>query len=338
VLQAGTSLAEFLLKAQRPGGVIPSWYDGETLEPVGVFSAENGETAGAALFLAELYRRTKEGRHLAGAERAFGYILREIVPRHKWFDFETFFSCSRKEVGFFDTFTGQYAQNTLSMHQAAEAALALYEVTGKKAYLESGRALLEYLVLYQQVWSPPWLSRELFGGFGVQNTDGEWSDSRQGYVAVTLMRYYEATGEREYFERGVSALRAMFSLFESPSSPRCAENYAHSAIDRPGGVTGIHWGTGSSVVSVHLFERSFGGAHVNVAGGWGCGIDGCTVTDVRTTDDRLTVTIRDDLGTPRPLRVTFGGVDGASRRVVINGRDLGSMQSQGLKRGCEIIL
>jgi hypothetical protein len=308
------------------------------LEAVGVFSAENAETAGAALFLAELYRRTKEGRHLAGAERAFAYILREIVPRQKWFDFETFFSCSRKEVGFFDRFTGQYAQNTLSMHQAAEAALALYEVTGRRSYLDSGRELLEYLSLYQQVWSPPWLSRELFGGFGVQNTDGEWSDSRQGYFALTLMRYYEVTGEREYLERGVSALRAMFSLFESPLSPRCAENYAHSAIDRPGGVTGIHWGTGSSVVSVHLFEQRYGGAHVNVAGGWGCGIDGCTVTDVRVSGDRITVTIRDDVGAPRPLRVTFTGVETGARRIVINGRDLGSIPSQDLERGCESTL
>jgi hypothetical protein len=77
---------------------------------------------------------------------------------------------------------------------------------------------------------------------------------------------------------------------------------------------------------------------VNVAGGWGCGIDGCTVTDVRATGDGLSVTIRDDVGAPRRLRVTFGGVETGSRRVVINGRDLGNLPSEELKRGCEITL
>ena len=104
-------------------------------------------------------------------------------------------------------YTGQHPQNTLSIHQAAEACLSLYELTGKTEYLHRGEAILDYLSLYQQVWSPRWLSCDLFGGFGVQNTDGEWSDSRQGYFAVTYMRYFGATGKREYFERGVAALR-----------------------------------------------------------------------------------------------------------------------------------
>ena len=92
-------------------------------------------------------------------------------------------------------------------------------MTGKQEYRSTAIALIDYLCLYQQLWSPGWLSRPLFGGFGVQNTDGEWSDSRQGYFAVTLGKFYELTGEREYLERAVAALRAMFSLFESPESP-----------------------------------------------------------------------------------------------------------------------
>src|SRR5207247_11229799 len=121
--------------------------------------------------------------------------------------------------------------------------------------------------LYQQVWSPQWLSRELFGGFGVQNTDGEWSDSRQGYFALTMMHYYEITKQREYFERGVAALRSMFSLFESRESPRTRENYGTSSRDETAVVTGIHWGTGSSVVSIHVVRRQYGDAFINVQQG-----------------------------------------------------------------------
>lgn len=324
---------DFLTRQQRSTGVIPSWYDPSDLLPVNTFRDENAETAGAAYFLAELYRRTREVRYLTAAERAAAYVVREIFPHQKWFDFETFFSCSRKPVGFFDPYTRQYPQNTLSMHQAAEAFLSLWSLTGKSDYLKEGRSVLDYLCLYQQVWSPPWLSRELFGGFGVQNSDGEWSDARQGYFATTLMRYFEATGEREYFERAVAALRSMFSLFESPDSPRTAENYAHSARDRPGGVTGIHWGTGSSVTSIHLLEQRYGGAYVNVAGGWGCGIDGCTVGSVEVEGRQIRFSLRDDVKSPRSIRITFGGLDGGQYRVSIGGKETGTWSSSNLEKG-----
>jgi hypothetical protein len=338
ILECVRTFGEFLVREQRPSGVFPSWYDPDDLHPVKTFCDENAETGGAALLLAELYRQTRDARYLASAERAADYLTREILPRQKWFDFETFFSCARKPVDFFDSFTQQYPQNTLSMQQTAEAFLALWRITGNTEYLARGTSVLDYLCLYQQVWSPPWLSRELFGGFGVQNTDGEWSDARQGYFAVTLMRYYEATGEREYFERSVASLRAMFSLFESPTSPRTAENYAHTALDRPGGVTGIHWGTGSSVTSIHILGERYGGAFVNVAGLWGCGIDGCTVQAMQVNGRDIHVALRDDLASHRSLRLTFGALDGGSYKVVVNGNELGTWTSPILEKGIDLSL
>jgi hypothetical protein len=332
------ALADFLVAQQRPSGVIPSWYDPETLEPVETFRDENAETAGAALFLSEYSSRVKEEKYLSAAQKGMHYILSSIAPRNKWFDFETFFSCSRKPVSFFDSYTQQYPQNTLSIHQAVEACLSLYRNTLDTTYLNAGVAFLDYLCLYQQVWSPGWLSRPLFGGFGVQNTDGEWSDSRQGYFAVTLMEYAELTGSREYFERATAALRAMFSLFESPTSPRTAENYAHSAIDRPGGVTGIHWGTGSSVTSIHMIQRQFGDAHVDVRGGWGCGIDGCRIPAVRVRGEEIQVDILDNLSVSRPLRLTFGRMDRREYTVIANGRALGRFSSSDLQKGITLEL
>jgi hypothetical protein len=325
--------AQFLMSHQEASGVIPSWYAPGTLEPAPEFRHENAETAGAALFLAEYSRRTGDTATLRAAERAMAYIYRDIEPEHKWFDYETFFSCSRKPLGFYDSYTGQHPQNTLSMQQAAEASLSLYELTGKTLYLDRGEAILDYLSLYQQVWSPRWLSCELFGGFGVQNSDGEWSDSRQGYFAVTYTRFFSATGKREYLERGVAALRAMFSLFESPTSPRTAENYAHAASDQLAGVTGLHWGTGSSVVSIHLIAAEYGDAYVDAAGGWGTGIDGCRVTDVRAADDTLHISIADAVSAPRTIRLVIGNVRKGPLAVVVNGRPLGTFEVTSLKRG-----
>lgn len=331
-------IADFLVGHQRTSGVIPSWYDPRTGEPHPVFRDENAETAGAALLLAECALRSGEPRYRLAADRAIRYVLREIVPERKWFDFETFFSCSRKPVGFYDSVTHQNPQNTLSMQMAAEACGRLFTLTGDTLLRDEGSAILDYLCLYQQVWSPLWLSHPLFGGFGVQNTDGEWSDSRQGYFAVTLMDYYALTGRREYFERGVAALRAMFSLFESPASPRTAENYGHGAYDALAGVTGLHWGTGSSVTSIHIIAATYGDAYVNLREGWGAGIDGCRVTSVSAGPDTVSVTILDNVAVHRTLRVTFGNAQKRPRTVIANGITLGRFDGAALARGINVDL
>ena len=332
------AFGEFLLKHQNANGEIPSWYDPVALAPAAPMKEENAETAGAALFLAELFDRTKERHYLDGAERAMKYIFKEIVPRRKWYDFETFFSCSRKPLGFFDTYTQQPPQNTLSMQQAAEACNALYRATRKEKYRTEGEAILDYLCLYQQVWSPRWLSRELFGGFGVQNTDAEWSDARQGYFAVTLMDYYDLTGREEYFERGVAALRAMFSLFESPVSPRTAENYAHSGSDTPAGVTGLHWGTGSSVTSIHILRHRYGDARVNLLTRWGAGIDGCTITRVGVDGSDVTLNLADNVSSHRTVLLTFAGLTLPRYTVKVNGKKIGTFPAADMRKGVTVEL
>jgi hypothetical protein len=337
ILRFTKSFADFLILNQHRSGVIPSWYDPETLKPVGTFRDENAETAGAALFLSEFYARTKGVKYLHGAERGMQYVFKSVLPAQKWFDYETFFSCSRKPLGFFDSYTQQHPQNTLSMHQAAEACYELYGLTGKKEYRDRGVAIMDYLCLYQQVWSPRWLSRELFGGFGVQNTDAEWSDSRQGYFAVTLMKYYELTGQKEYFERGVAALRAMFSLFESATSPRTAENYGHSGYDQPAGVTGLHWGTGSSVVSIHLITRQYGDAYVDVKGKWGVGIDGCRIPAVTIAGTAIRVDVVDNLVKARTIKMKFGKVT-KPYDVVVNGKSFGRLSAAALREGIDVSL
>jgi hypothetical protein len=338
ILKFTKAFADFLILNQHSNGVIPSWYDPETLKPVETFRDENAETAGAALFLAEFYGRTKEPIYLRGAEKAMHYVIDSVLPERKWFDYETFFSCSRKPLGFYDSYTHQNPQNTLSMHQAAEACYELYKLTGKKEYKDRGVAIMDYLCLYQQAWSPRWLDRELFGGFGVQNTDAEWSDSRQGYFAVTLMKYYELTGQKEYFERGVAALRAMFSLFESPTSPRTAENYGHSGYDQPAGVTGLHWGTGSSVVSIHLITQQFGDAYVDVKGKWGVGIDGCRIPAVTISGTGIHVEVVDNLMKARKIRLKFGNVTKPQYDIIVNNKPMGKLSAASLNWGIDVTI
>ncbi|MEO8167522.1 MAG: hypothetical protein ABI623_04685 [bacterium] len=330
--------AAFLLSHQKASGVFSSWFHSTTLQPAETFANENAETAGSAFFLAELYKRTGDTKYLSASEKAMQYIFTSILPENKWFDYETFFSCSRKPVGFFDTYTQQHPQNTLSMFMAAEACYALYGATNKAVYKDHGTAIMDYLSLYQQVWSPKWLSCELLGGFGVQNTDGEWSDSRQGYFCITLMHYYELTGKREYFERGVAALRSMFSLFEPNGSPRTAENYGHGAYNSLSGTTGIHWGTGSSVVSIHIIRKKYGDAFINVRQGWGVGIDGCRFDSVEVRNDAIRFALHDVVHSPRNIVLMCGELQSDSYTIEMNKVVLGRYSRKQLEDGIEVRL
>jgi hypothetical protein len=190
--------------------------------------------------------------------------------------------------------------------------------------LADGEQLVDYLSLYQQAWSPPWLTPNLLGGFGTQNTDGEWSDARQCYAADVYFAYHERTGKREYLERGVAALRASF-----PVAPY--ENWAHRAEDTHGSWTGIHWGTGSAITSVVLARPRYGSAFIDAKAGWGVGVDGCTVDDVRRDGDRLGFSLRTAFDSAEELRIVVKS-DG-DLCLAVNGRELGCFTSAVLGAG-----
>jgi hypothetical protein len=176
-------LGDFMIKAQLPTGEIPAYYHMDTMKPTDRL-VHGAEATGAGMFLAFLGRETGEAKYLAGARKVAAFTRREIMPRNKWFDYETFYSCSWKPEGYFDPVTDQEPQNTLSIHWAAEMFRQLYLADHKAQDLKDGEALMDYLNLYQQVWSPSFMTFEGFGGYGVQNTDAEWNDARQAQSTV----------------------------------------------------------------------------------------------------------------------------------------------------------
>jgi hypothetical protein len=303
---------DFLVKQQLSTGVIPSWYN-KGLTPRGDFRDFNAETAASALLLASLARETGDSTYLLAAEKAAAFITRDVLPRQRWFDFETFLSCARKPFAFYDPWTAQYPQNNLSQIQAAKAYLELFQVTKKPEYLQVGQQVLDYLLLTQQVWNNPAFSPELVGGFTTQNTDAEWSDAREAYAAVLLWDYYKATGNRAYLERSVAAARSTFAV-----APW--ENWAHTGyIDEPGSLTGFHWGPGSGMTSIEIMSPTLGDAFIDLHTGNGVGFNACSLRHVKV-DDR---SISFDLDAAPPMRavtIRFTGVDPDSTyRITCNG-------------------
>ncbi|MBR2949272.1 MAG: hypothetical protein IKC46_05350 [Lachnospiraceae bacterium] len=283
------NFADGLTGLVLPDGTFPVWVrkDGGKDEVTGRLM---GSTASVlcALFLAEYAQflqneitpdadaKKKISRYIQAAADYMEYISKNCLLTQKFEDFELYYSCSAKPEDFYDPVSRMYGQNTLAMQWTAEAYLALYKLTHKKEYMTYGRFALDLMCLYQQIWNPPYVSLYAFGGFGVMNTDAEWNDARQAQFAETFSNYYDVTGDKIYYQRGIAALRASFVLMVidenadvSPHTvtPRewlneqhggMAENYGHDGIDARSGQSGFHWGSGSALVSAAEYLRRYG--------------------------------------------------------------------------------
>lgn len=308
---------DFLLQNQLASGVIPSWYNSD-LKSRPEFRDFNAETAGSALFLAELSRATGDRNYLVGAEKAMAFITREVLPRQRWFDFETFLSCARKPLSFYDSWTAQYPQNNLSQTQAAAAYLRLYQLTQKPEYLSQGTRILDYLLLTQQVWNNPEFTPKVVGGFTTQNTDAEWSDAREAYEAVLLWNYYRATGKPEYLERAVGAVRATFAI-----APW--ENWAHTGYkDGPGALTGFNWGAGSGMASAEMMLPDIGDGLIDLRSRAAVCLNACSFRHLQIhplKPDGTMISIDAVVVPPhRKLHLKFSGIDARVHyQIVCNG-------------------
>ncbi len=289
----------FLYRHQNENGGFPCWVHKDTLE----HDERLENTSAGALpvwFLCEellsgavpLEERDKAIKAvIRGADHLIDNPIREV----RFEDFELYYSCSGKPLGYFDKYTRLYGQNTLAIQWCAESLRAVYQISGNKKYLDAGLFCLGLLSLYQQVWNTPYLDFYTFGGFGVMNTDGEWNDARQAQFAETFMNYYDLTGRPEFLKRAVAATRAGFALMAIEENkeicPRnyagsptqrdlhggSAENYGHGGRNERSGTSGFHWGTGSALVTAARIKKRYGDLLIDWDAREAFGIDGIAV-------------------------------------------------------------
>jgi hypothetical protein len=340
---------------QQESGAIPGWArvrSGGLIPHAKMI--ESAQTAAPGMFLARLGRVAGHMPSLAAAERAARFMIEKVFPENKWWDFETFFSCSKKDFGMRDTGTGLHCMNNLCMYWTAEMMRELYEATGKAAYLEHGLRALDLMLMWQQVWNVPYISINTFGGFGVMNTDGEWNDARQSMFAESLMAYYELTGEREYFERGVAALRASFTTMLTPGNRAVApgnmgmyiekdegatyENFAHLGYDRraPGYIM-FDWGSGGACSAAARMTRRYGEIYIDAARGHAFGLDLCTVTELTIGAGKVSFDIAAG-SKKRTFYTKIVGLSSGRYRLSANGVGQGTHTAEGLNGGVVVTL
>ena len=282
---------EFLIERMAADGSVPAWFD-EDLEtrPSMLWNADGGAHAWV---LSELFRATGEDRYRQAAERAAQFLVDEVLPTHRWVDFEALYSCAVKAESFHDTRTGQPPRNAMSMSWALQGFVSLFETTGERRYLDAAEEVADYASLLQTVWAPHFIITAYpFGGFTSQIGDAEWLDQRDHRFAGILVTLGLLTGRQDLVERGVAAARASFALV---THPRHVENGIYNAPTFPLGLgpenidhegfpqtplrSGPSWAEVGGLVAAADVLRQLGGIHVDVERDLAVGVDGLAVRE-----------------------------------------------------------
>ena len=337
LLDYATRYAEKLLTLQDADGFFPAWLHPETLEPSPML-AQSPETSLSVTFLLALAAATGDSRYRAAALVAMVAVIMHIIEDGRWEDFETYWSCcsfgKEDHVGKRFARNGIYKQCNFSIFWTAEALLDCYHATQDARYLRWGRRTLDELGMTQQLWQPPFIYIPALGGFGVMNFDGEWNDSRQCLFAELFMRYYRETGEVEFFERGITALKAAFVMMYCPENPEVKalweqvwpffgaadygftmENYGHSGATSPDGIgvgefTIYDWGNGAAAEAFTRIRDHFGDLYIDPARQHVFAINAVALlqkgehgdyTLTNPTATPITLRVVTDQGTSRPL-------------------------------------
>lgn len=261
--------ADRLSRLQQPSGAFPGW-----VERDGRIAPELMESPESAVSVSLLFELSDE-RATSGLP-----FLEAVVREGRWEDFETYYSCApwgaREQMGRRVARNGVYKQNTLSIFWCAEAFVHAWRATGERRHLDLARRCVDELSLYQAVWDPPFLPAPAHGGFGVMNADCEWNDARQSLFAPLYLELGTELGDRELVERGVSALRASFSMLYCPENTALArayeqrfpffgpesygfmmENQGHDPAHPIGTFTIFTWGNGSALATVAAARDRF---------------------------------------------------------------------------------
>ena len=222
------AIAKMLLAKQSADGSFPSWLD-TNLKPVPMLD-RSAQSALPIWFLAN-YGRVEVSKPDSEVGRAVrkgaDFLSKEVVDQQRYYDFETFFSCSPKEClqrngvvddpKMIDVHTMQRPQNTLCMQWSAEALRGASHLLNEPKYMTSALKALDIMALYQNVWPIAYRKTAYtYGGFGVQNSDGEYNDARQAQFAETLCDFGAELGRRDLFELVVAAARASMTLINFP--------------------------------------------------------------------------------------------------------------------------
>jgi hypothetical protein len=342
--------ADFILDRVSSDGQIPTWFD-KDLHPVQnlAFNADGGAHI---WFLCELYNVTHNPQLLETAKRLARFLKAAILPHQRWYDFETFYSCSPKPENFFDRRTGQWPQCTLSMLWAIRGFTELARITNDQEQLDAALAVAEYSQYYQACWQPNFIvTAYAFGGFRAQNSDAEWLDQRGSGFAEAFASLGVLAGRQDLCERAIAALRASFAAVNHPRAvqngvfpfPRypvgiMPENIDHDGIPQSPLRSGFDWGEGGALAAVADVHRTLGGIHIDSKRNIAIGVDGVAIERFKMQGRALFIDYKSLLAElpfpwnePYIAELRIVGLDAGTYSLVINGAQPLTVSSSALQ-------
>ena len=299
--------ADFLIKNMQPDGSVPAWFDKE-LSPLP--SLRWNADGGAHIWvLSELYHATKEDKYLVAAKKIAHFMINEVLPEQKWYDFEAFYSCAAKEETFRDNRTGQPPRNLMSAGWAMQGFTSLYKVTDDKAYLETAEAIADFVSFFQAVWAPHYIITAYpFGGLSSQVGDAEWLDQRTHRFAQPLVHIGLLTNRSDLVERGVAAMRSVLALvnhprhiknkiYEHPNYPlgMGPENIDHEGNPQMPLRSGPSWAEVGGLAAAAELASILGDVYVNVEKNIAIGINGVKVTGFKFDNRTVSFELKNQL-------------------------------------------
>lgn len=351
ILPFTASYGEFLVEHVRSNGCMPAWFSPELqTNRVMEFNAEGGVHIWV---LSELYQATGKKKYLDAANRMAAFLIREVLPKQRWADFETFYSCASKPENVFDQHTGQYPQCTTSMMWAVHGLTALARAGGDERSRAAAEAVADYSLFYQACWQPHFINTAYaYGGFRSQNSDAEWLDMRSSSFAEAFAELAELTKRQDLLERAVAAMRSAFAIINHPRNLKNAvftfpryplglepENIDHEGLPQVPLRSGFDWGEGGALTGAATLLRKFGGIYVDARHGQSIGIDGVAVKSFSISDRTIRLMLANQIAElPWPYTAGFEldlcivGLDPGDYELVINGRESRRLSDTELQR------
>ena len=332
------SYGDFLLQHIDAQGRVPMFFTAEG-GPSNVLP-DNGEGGANLWFLCELYAATRDRRYLDGAEKVADYLIRDVIPRQRWRDFECFFSCGFKPLGWEDKTQDQDTRGTMPMIWASAGLGELYRQTGNRRYLEEGERVIDYVSLYQTVWDPHFVyTAYAYGGFDTDNGDAAWLNCHTAWTVGTLALYGKELGRQDLLERAVAAARASVtvinhprhisnSIYRFPNYPLGlgGENINHEGSEQSCGRSAPGSGEGTGLFAgLSDALRELGGVYVDFGKKVAVGVDGVYVRSYRREGKTLRLELINQLAAlpdpydkPYELELRVVGLPAGEYKLVIN--------------------
>ncbi|MEM2637001.1 MAG: glycoside hydrolase family 76 protein [Candidatus Korarchaeota archaeon] len=205
-LHVPQKIGEFMISNQLPSGSFGKWWNLD-----GTIHEDSG-TNGAYIIwmLAELYKITNDKRYLDAAERAMEFYNREFIETDSYWG---------------DTLDADTPDKEAS-HAVLRAACLMYEVTGKKKYLDMAIEAAHAIASWQIIYKIPFSKKTPLGqrnydttGMTIVSVENQHLDIYGLAIAVDWFKLWKYTNDSYWKERALVALRSAMQLTSTDNDP-----------------------------------------------------------------------------------------------------------------------